>query len=110
MYGASIFNVGFIVSSIGSDLPKIVNSVVSSFLGHGDISIGDSYGSVLAQISHVLGLIPFFYTFCRLIPSRVVLVGIEEVVILLFSIQLTYDRGVIGWMPCCSSSCGVCPS
>ncbi|UCH36914.1 MAG: sodium:calcium antiporter, partial [Candidatus Bathyarchaeota archaeon] len=40
--GASVFAIGFVVSAIGSDLPEIVNSVISASLGHGAISVGDS--------------------------------------------------------------------
>ncbi|UCF58973.1 MAG: hypothetical protein JSV15_00665 [Candidatus Bathyarchaeota archaeon] len=35
--------------SIGTDLPEIANSITSSAIGHGDINIGDSLGSILAQ-------------------------------------------------------------
>jgi cation:H+ antiporter len=38
---------GLILVSIGTDLPEIINSFVSSSLGHADISVGDSLGSVL---------------------------------------------------------------
>jgi cation:H+ antiporter len=94
LLGASIFTVGFIFSSIGSDLPEIVNSIFSSYLGHGDISVGDSFGSVNTQITLVLGLIPFFCRFCRLIPERFAVVGISEVVILIISVFLVADGNV----------------
>lgn len=38
LFGSSMFTIGFLVASIGSDLPEIVNSVLSAYLGHGDIS------------------------------------------------------------------------
>jgi cation:H+ antiporter len=63
--GLSMLTIGFLVSSIGSDLPEIFNNLTSAYLGHGAISIGDSFGSVLTQITLVLGLIPFFCTFAR---------------------------------------------
>lgn len=94
LLGASIFTVGFIFSSIGSDLPEIVNSVVSASLGHGDISVGDSFGSVNTQITLVLGLIPFFCRFCRLIPRRFAVVGASEVAILVVSVLLVVDGNV----------------
>jgi Ca2+/Na+ antiporter len=59
-----MFSVGFIISSIGSDLPEIVNGIISAYLGHGNISVGDSFGSINTQISLILGVIPFFCTFC----------------------------------------------
>jgi len=92
--GASLFTVGFVVSSIGSDLPEIVNSIISSYLGHGNISIGDSLGSVNTQITLVLGIIPFFCTFCRLIPREFAIVGISEVVIVAISVFLSIDGAV----------------
>ncbi len=94
LLGASVFTVGFIFSSLGSDLPEIVNSVISSYLGHGDISVGDSFGSVNTQITLVLGLIPFFCRFCRLIPRRFAVVGVSEVVILIASVFLVVDGDV----------------
>jgi len=92
--GASVFTVGFIFSSVGSDLPEIVNSFISSYLGHGNISVGDSFGSVNTQISLILGLIPFFCTFCRLIPRNFAVVGASEVLILIGSVLLTVDGNV----------------
>jgi cation:H+ antiporter len=89
--GLSIFTIGFIVASIGSDLPEIINSLISSYLGRGDITVGDSYGSVMTQISLILGLIPFFCTFCRLIPSTFKYVGAVEVGVLIISVLLAAD-------------------
>ena len=89
--GASLFSVGFIISSIGSDLPEIVNGIISAYLGHGDISVGDSFGSINTQITLVLGLIPFFCTFCRLIPRTFAIVGFTEVGILILAIVLSVD-------------------
>lgn len=89
--GLSTFTIGFVIASLGSDLPEIINSLISSYLGHGDISVGDSFGSVMTQISLVLGLIPFFCTFCRLIPSTFKYVGAVEVGTLLISIFLAMD-------------------
>ena len=94
MLGVSAFSMGFIVSSIGSDLPEIINSVIAAALGHGGISIGDSFGSVNTQISLVLGLIPFFCSFCRLIPSTFLLVGATEVILLIISVFLSLDGKV----------------
>jgi cation:H+ antiporter len=92
--GLSTFTIGFVIASLGSDFPEIINSIISSYLGHGDISVGDSYGSVMTQISLVLGLIPFFCTFCRLIPSTFKYVGAVEVVVLAVSIFVTADGNV----------------
>jgi cation:H+ antiporter len=94
LFGLSTFTIGFVISAIGSDLPEIVNSVISAYLGHGAISIGDSLGSVATQISLVLGLIPFFCQFCRLIPRKFAIVGIVEVAVLAIAIGLAVDGDV----------------
>ena len=94
LFGLSTFTIGFVVASLGSDMPEIINSLISSYLGHGDISVGDSYGSVMTQITLVLGLIPFFCTFCRLIPSTFKYVGAVEVGVLAISIFLASDGNV----------------
>jgi len=56
-FGVSTIIIGVLVVSIGTDLPEIVNSIISSSLGHGDINVGDSIGSSLAQISLIFGLV-----------------------------------------------------
>ena len=94
MLGVPSFSIGFIVSSIGSDLPEIINSLIAAAVGHGGISIGDSFGSVNTQISLVLGLIPFFCSFCRLIPSTFLIVGVTEVILLIISVFLSLDGKV----------------
>ena len=56
-FGIPTIIIGVLVVSVGTDLPEIVNSIVSSGMGHGDINVGDSIGSCLAQISLILGLV-----------------------------------------------------
>ncbi len=43
--------------SVGSDLPEIANSLVSSASGHGDVNVGDSMRSVLTQVTLTLALL-----------------------------------------------------
>ena len=57
-WGISPFLIGLILVSIGTDFPEIVNSIVSSSIGHADISVGDSLGSVLTQMTLVIGFFP----------------------------------------------------
>lgn len=52
--------VGLTVMSIGTDLPEIANSLISSATNHGDVNVGDSMGSVLTQVTLVLGLLCIF--------------------------------------------------
>jgi len=49
--------VGLTVMSIGTDLPEIANSLVSTASGHGDVNVGDSMGSVITQITLTLGIL-----------------------------------------------------
>jgi cation:H+ antiporter len=60
-YGLSIppFIIGITFFAIGTDIPEIANSVMASVAGHGDLNVGDSIGSVVTQITLVLGLFPF---------------------------------------------------
>jgi len=43
------FLVGVSLVALGTDAPGIVNSLVSCYLGHGGINLGDSIGSVFPQ-------------------------------------------------------------
>jgi cation:H+ antiporter len=54
------FFIGITLLAVGTDLPEIANSIVSSFTGHGDLNAGDSIGSTVTQATLVLGLLPFF--------------------------------------------------
>ena len=94
LLGLSTFTIGFVISAIGSDLPELVNSVLSSFLGYGEIAVGNSIGSVATQISLVLGIIPFFCQFCRLIPRKFAVVGLAEIGVLAAAIGLAVDGTV----------------
>lgn len=49
--------IGLVLVSIGTDLPEIMNSIISSSLGHGNINVGDSIGSAFTQLTLVLGII-----------------------------------------------------
>jgi len=56
--GVSNLIIGVTLVSIGTDISEIINSIVSCSMGHGDIDVGDSLGSSLAQITLVFGLLP----------------------------------------------------
>lgn len=55
--GVSHGLIGLTVLAVGTDLPEIANSISASLSGHGDINVGDSAGSALAQITLVLGFL-----------------------------------------------------
>jgi len=52
------FVIGMTVLAIGTDLPEIANSIVSSWTDHGDVNVGDALGSAATQTTLVLGLLP----------------------------------------------------
>lgn len=56
--GVSSLIFGVTIVSIGTDIPEIMNSLISCALGHGNIDVGDSIGSNLTQITLVFGLLP----------------------------------------------------
>ena len=74
--GASTLMVGFVLASVGTDLPEIANDIISSALGHGNITVGDSFGSILAQISLMLGLLPFLGGTYKVNKRRCTIIGI----------------------------------
>lgn len=92
--GASPFIIGLLLVSIGTDLPEIANSITSSALGHGNINIGDSLGSVLAQMTLVLGLISFLGGSLRSDRREIVVIGASEVLALFLLVSMT-QKGYI---------------
>lgn len=70
LLGLSPFLVGLTLVTLGTDAPELVNSFVSCYLGHGDINVGDSLGSVYTQAALILGLFPFAARSAQLVPRR----------------------------------------
>ncbi len=52
--------IGILLISVGTDLPEITNSIIASFKGYGDVSLGNILGSTLSQISIILAITAFF--------------------------------------------------
>ncbi len=69
------FLLGITLFAVGTDLPEIANSVVSSVSGHGELNVGDSLGSVVVQSALVLGLLPLLAGAFRVGRSRIGLIG-----------------------------------
>jgi len=86
--------VGLLLMSLGTDLPEIFNSISSSALGHGDINVGDSLGSVLAQMSLVLGLLPFLAGTFKVKRKEVMIIGACEVLALMLAVSIA-EKGNI---------------
>ncbi|MFQ6064605.1 MAG: sodium:calcium antiporter [Candidatus Bathyarchaeia archaeon] len=89
--------IGLILVSLGTDLPEIANSIASSALGHGDINVGDSLGSVLTQMSLVFGLIPFLGGIFRVKRKEIVVIGVCEVLALIIAVSVV-EKGYISRM------------
>lgn len=95
--GMSPLLIGLLIVSLGTDLPEIANSIVSSAAGHGDINVGDSFGSVLAQISLMLGLLPFFGGTLKVKRDEIMVIGACEVLALIASVSMV-EKGYISRM------------
>jgi len=89
--------IGLTLASIGTDLPEIANDIISSALGHGDITIGDSLGSVLTQITLILGLISFLGGMFKVKRREIAVIGACEVLALILLVSIA-KTGYIGGM------------
>ena len=89
--------IGLILMSIGTDLPEIANSITSSALGHGDINVGDSLGSVLTQMTLVFGLIPFLGGIFKVKRKQIAIIGACEVLALIIAVSMA-EKGYISRM------------
>jgi cation:H+ antiporter len=87
-WGIPPLMIGVLLVSLGTDLPEIVNSIISSALGHGDINVGDSLGSVLAQMSLILGLLPFLAGTFKVKMKEVGIIGACEVLALMLVVSI----------------------
>ena len=84
----SPFLIGLVLVSIGTDLPEIVNSIVSCAVGHADIELGDSLGSVLTQMTLILGLLPFLAGKFKVKRKEVLVIGAFEVLALILAVSI----------------------
>lgn len=77
-YGLSIppFILGITLVAVGTDLPEIANSIMSSLAGYGDMVVGDPIGSVMTQITLVLGLMPLVAGAFDIKRGRIMLISI----------------------------------
>jgi cation:H+ antiporter len=95
--GISPLMIGLVVVSLGTDLPEIVNSITSSAMGHGDINVGDSFGSVLVQMTLVLGLVALLGGAFKVKRNEIVVIGSCELLALIASISMV-EKGYISRM------------
>ena len=92
--GVSPFMIGFTLVSIGTDLPEIVNSIISCALGYGNIDAGDSIGSVLAQLTLIFGILPFFGASFKFKRRRVLAAGSCLILALMLVVSIV-EKGYI---------------
>jgi len=93
--GVSPLIIGLSIVSLGTDSPEIVNSIVSSAVGHGDLNVGDSFGSILAQISLCLGLYALLSKkLIKVKRNEIMVIGACEVLALITSVSMV-EKGYI---------------
>ena len=93
--GISPLVIGLLLVSIGTDLPEIVNSIVASGLGHLDIDVGDSIGSVLTQLTLIFGLLSFVAKKPFKLNKKIMFVMGSCLLLSLFLVYSTVENGFI---------------
>lgn len=88
--GLSSFVIGVTIVAIGTDLPEVANSIIASARDHGDLNVGDSIGSVVTQLTIVLGLLCFVGGL-QASKRFIVTVGVMTVLALLTGALLVSD-------------------
>ena len=81
--GVSPLIIGVTLVSIGTDIPEIVNSIISCALGHGDIDVGDSVGSDLTQLTLVFGILPLITGVIWVHRKDIIILGACEILSLI---------------------------
>ena len=92
--GISPFLVGLVVVSLGTDFPEIINSVISSSMGHANLNVGDSIGSILTQFTLVLGLLPLIGSSFK-VKKREVIVSGTCLLLTLIVVFSTLEKGYV---------------
>jgi cation:H+ antiporter len=83
--------IGLVVVSVGTDIPEIFNSIMSSSIGHGDINVGDSFGSILAQITLVIGLTAIIGGTFKVRREEIIVIGACELLAVIAAISMVED-------------------
>lgn len=92
--GVSPLLIGLVIVSLGTDLPEIFNSIISWWIGHGDISVGDCFGSVLAQITLILGILALVGGAFKVKRDEVIVIGACEILALIAAMSIV-EKGYI---------------
>ena len=83
--------IGLVLVSIGTDFPEIMNSIISSSLGHGNINVGDSIGSAFAQLTLILGIIAISLKRFEVNRKEVFIIGVSTLLVSILSFLLILD-------------------
>jgi len=86
--------IGLVFISLGTDLPEIVNSIISSSVGHTDINIGDSVGSVLIQLTLVFGLFILIGGCKKIKRKEVIVIGSGLLLALFILYNVLHDGNI----------------
>ncbi|MCK4319315.1 sodium:calcium antiporter [Candidatus Micrarchaeota archaeon] len=89
--------IGLVILSIGTDLPEIATSIISSIQGHGDIVVGDALGSCLLQITVVFGVIAIYSRVKSFNTTEVLFAGGGAVVALIAGLFIISDGNIQRW-------------
>jgi len=95
--GVSPLLVGLVVVSLGTDLPEIFNSIISWGIGHGDISVGDCFGSILVQITLIVGLLALLGGAFKVKRDEMIVIGACELLALIAAVSMV-EKGYISRM------------
>jgi cation:H+ antiporter len=86
--------ISLVLVSLGTDLPEIIYSIVGASSGHADIVTGDALGSVLTQITLVLGLLPFIGRSLKVKRKEVAVMG-GTLILSLLLVSSIFENGYI---------------
>ena len=92
--GVSPLIIGVTLVSVGTDISEIFNSLISCYLGHGDIDVGDSVGSDLTQLTLVFGILPIVCGSFYIHRRDIIILGSCEVLSLIVIFTIV-EKGYI---------------
>jgi cation:H+ antiporter len=87
LLGLSEWLIGISIVAIGTSLPEIVSSAIASSRGHGDLSIGNVYGSNIFNIHMVLGFASIIHPLNikeNIEPDLLIATGLTCMLVILF--------------------------
>lgn len=87
-WGAPPLMTGLVLVSLGTDLPEIMNAMVSCATNHAAIGLGDALGSALTQMTLVMGLLPFLAGEFRVRRKSIIFLGACEVLALVIVVSM----------------------